>query len=71
MIYMPPNTSDLMMTAGIYGAAPPPLPYAMGRERVGRIIETGPGVSKFSIGDLVMAIIAPTWQSESSAILNF
>jgi NADPH:quinone reductase-like Zn-dependent oxidoreductase len=60
MIYMPLNPSDLMMTAGIYGAAVPPLPYAMGREGVGRIVETGPGVSKFSIGDLVIAITAPT-----------
>ncbi len=62
MVCMPLNPSDLMMTAGIYGAAVPPLPYAMGREGVGRIVETGPGVSKFSIGDLVIAITASTWQ---------
>jgi len=63
MIYLPLNPSDLMMTAGIYGAAPPPLPCAMGREGVGRIIEIGPGVSKFSIDDLVLVVTAPTWQS--------
>ena len=63
MIYMPLNPSDLMVTAGIYGGAPPPLPYAMGREGVGRIVKTGPGVSEFSIDDLVIAITAPTWQS--------
>jgi mitochondrial enoyl-[acyl-carrier protein] reductase / trans-2-enoyl-CoA reductase len=63
MIYMPLNPSDLMVTAGIYGGAPPPLPYAMGREGVGRVIEVGPGVSKLSVGDLVIAITAPTWQS--------
>ena len=63
MIYMPLNPSDLMVTAGIYGGAPPPLPYAMGREGVGRIVEIGPGISEFNIGDLVIAITAPTWQS--------
>ena len=63
MIHMPLNPSDIMMTAGIYGGAPPPLPCAMGREGVGRIIDVGPGVSEFRTGDLVMVITAPTWQS--------
>jgi trans-2-enoyl-CoA reductase len=62
MIYMPLNPSDIMLTAGIYGAVPP-LPYDMGREGVGRIVEIGPGVSGFSIDDLVVPLTAPTWQS--------
>ena len=64
MIHMPLNPSDIMMTAGIYGGAPPPLPCDMGREGVGRISATGPDVSGFSVGDLVVPITAPTWQSK-------
>lgn len=64
MIYMPLNPSDLMMTAGIYGGTPPPLPCAMGREGVGRIAATGPDVADLGVGDLVMPITAPTWQSK-------
>lgn len=62
MIYMPLNPSDLMMTSGVYGGAPPPLPCDMGREGVGRIVETGDGVSDLDIGDLVVAVTGPTWQ---------
>ena len=63
MIYMPLNPSDLMMTGGIYGGAPPALPCDMGREGVGRVVALGPEVSSFSEGDLVMPFTAPTWQS--------
>jgi NADPH:quinone reductase-like Zn-dependent oxidoreductase len=63
MIHMPLNPSDIMMTAGIYGGAPPPLPCDMGREGVGRVAATGSDVSGFSVGDLVVPITAPTWQS--------
>ena len=48
MIYMPLNPSDIMMTEGVYGGAPPPLPCNMGREGVGRIVEVGAGVSGFN-----------------------
>ena len=64
MIHMPLNPSDIMMTAGIYGGALPPLPCAMGREGVGRIVATGPDVGGFSVGALVVPITAPTWQSK-------
>lgn len=69
MIHMPLNPSDLMMTAGIYGGTPPPLPCAMGREGVGRVVATGPDVAGpnfdgLAVGDLVMPITAPTWQSK-------
>jgi mitochondrial enoyl-[acyl-carrier protein] reductase / trans-2-enoyl-CoA reductase len=63
MIHMPLNPSDIMMTAGIYGGAPPPLPCDMGREGVGRVAATGADVAGLSVGDLVMPITAPTWQS--------
>jgi trans-2-enoyl-CoA reductase len=64
MIYMPLNPSDIMMTAGIYGGTPPPLPCDMGREGVGRIVETGDGVSDYAVGDLVVPFTGPTWQSK-------
>ena len=64
MIYMPLNPSDIMMTEGVYGGAPPPLPCNMGREGVGRIVEVGAGVSGFSINDLVVPFTGPTWQSK-------
>lgn len=63
MIHMPLNPSDLMMTGGIYGGAPPALPCDMGREGVGRVVTLGPEVLEFSAGDLVMPFTAPTWQS--------
>ena len=64
MIYMPLNPSDIMMTAGIYGGTPPLLPCDMGREGVGRVVAIGPAVSGFGVGDLVVPITAPTWQSK-------
>jgi len=64
MIYMPLNPSDIMMTEGVYGGAPPPLPCNMGREGVGRVVEVGAGVSGFEINDLVVSFTGPTWQSK-------
>jgi len=63
MLRAPINPSDLLLTTGRYGAAPPPLPYAMGREGVGRIVAVGPGVQTRKVGDLVIPIQAPTWQT--------
>jgi NADPH:quinone reductase-like Zn-dependent oxidoreductase len=63
MILMPLNPSDIMLTEGIYGTIPP-LPCDMGREGVGRIVEMGNGVSGFDVGDLVVPITGPTWQSK-------
>ena len=64
MMYMPLNPSDIMMTAGVYGGAPPPLPCDMGREGVGRVVAVGSEVSGFDIGDLVVSFTGPTWQSK-------
>lgn len=63
MIYMPLNPSDIMMTEGIYGSVPP-LPCDMGREGVGRVTEVGDGVSGLKVGDLVVPVTGPTWQSK-------
>lgn len=63
MIFMPLNPSDIMLTEGIYGTIPS-LPCDMGREGVGRVIEIGNGVSDFEVGDLVVPITGPTWQSK-------
>jgi NADPH:quinone reductase-like Zn-dependent oxidoreductase len=64
MIYMPLNPSDIMMTEGVYGGAPPPLPCNIGREGVGRVVEVGAGVSGFGINGLVVSFTGPMWQSK-------
>ena len=63
MLFMPLNPSDIMLTEGIYGTIPA-LPCDMGREGVGRIVEVGHGVSGLGVGDLVVPITGPTWQSK-------
>lgn len=47
------NFADLMMRMGLYPEAPKP-PFTPGYEIAGTVIETGPGVSSFKVGDRVV-----------------
>ena len=48
------NYADVMARNGIYAAAPP-LPSILGYEAIGTILSVGRDVSKFNIGDRVLA----------------
>lgn len=63
MLRMPINPSDLLQTTGKYGAAPPPLPVHMGREGIGFIEKLGAGITSRKLGDFVIPLVAPTWQT--------
>jgi NADPH:quinone reductase-like Zn-dependent oxidoreductase len=58
------NSGDLLQVAGLYPApagAPADIP---GLEAAGEIVATGPGVSRFSVGDRVMAVVGGGGQGE-------
>lgn len=54
------NFRDLMVVRGGYG---PPVPGALvpGSDGVGRVVETGPGVTRLAIGDRVATSFFPDW----------
>ncbi len=51
------NYADAIMVAGNYQTKPP-FPFSPGLETAGTVAEIGPGVTRFSPGDRVMAILA-------------
>jgi putative PIG3 family NAD(P)H quinone oxidoreductase len=51
------NRPDLMQRAGLY-PPPPGAPATMGLEAAGTVAATGPGVSRWKIGDAVTALLA-------------
>jgi NADPH2:quinone reductase len=50
------NYADAIMVAGQYQTKPP-LPFSPGLETAGVVAACGPGVTRFSVGDRVMAIL--------------
>lgn len=58
---MPIDPADLLMINGRYGELPPELPFTPGVEGLGKVIATGPGVSRFKPGDLVVPLRLGTW----------
>jgi len=54
------NFRDLMVVRGGYG---PPVPGALvpGSDGVGRVVETGPGVTRLAVGDRVATSFFPDW----------
>lgn len=50
------NFADLLQRLGLYGHAPK-LPYIPGFEVAGEVMECGPNVTSFSVGDRVVALI--------------
>ena len=51
------NYFDLLMLVGRYQVKPP-LPFTLGSEASGRIVECGPGVTQQRVGDAVMVAMA-------------
>jgi NADPH:quinone reductase-like Zn-dependent oxidoreductase len=50
--FAPLNLHDLLLVGGTL--VRPPLPFVLGAEGVGRIVEAGPGVDAVAVGDLVV-----------------
>ncbi len=55
VIQTPILPSDLNIVSGTY-AYHPPLPYALGREGVGRVVSVGARVTRVTVGDRVIGI---------------
>jgi putative PIG3 family NAD(P)H quinone oxidoreductase len=51
------NRPDLMQRAGLY-PPPPGAPTTLGLEAAGEVVETGPGVLRWRVGDQVTALLA-------------
>ncbi len=61
------NRADLLQRRGLY-PVPPGAPETMGLECAGIITETGPGVSRWSVGDRVCALLAGGGYGEAVAV---
>jgi len=62
------NGADMLQRRGLYAAphgAPPDIP---GLELAGEVIATGPGTSRFGVGDAVMAVVAGGGQAERACV---
>ncbi len=60
MLAAPINPADLNVIEGKYGTLPD-LPAVIGNEGVGRVVEIGPEVCGFAVGDLVLPMRSGTW----------
>jgi putative PIG3 family NAD(P)H quinone oxidoreductase len=58
------NGADLMQVKGFYPAPPGSPQDIPGMECAGEVIELGPGVKRFAVGDRVMAIVGGGAQAE-------
>jgi len=54
------NFRDLMVVRGGYGPGAP-APFVPGSDGVGKVVEIGPGVSRFAVGDRVATSFFPEW----------
>ena len=62
------NGADMMQRRGLY-PAPPGAPQDIpGLELAGEVIERGPGVERFELGDRVMGIVAGGGQAELAVV---
>lgn len=58
------NAGDLLQRAGFYPAPPGAPADIPGLETSGEVIAVGPGVSRFAVGDRVMAVVGGGGQAE-------
>jgi NADPH2:quinone reductase len=62
------NNADLIQVRGGYPAPPGSPPDIPGLELAGEVIATGPGASRFAVGDRVMAVVGGGAQAELAVI---
>jgi NADPH:quinone reductase-like Zn-dependent oxidoreductase len=55
------NFRDLMVIRGGYGPPGAPTPLVPGSDGVGKVVEAGPGVTRFAVGDRVATSFFPEW----------
>ncbi len=62
------NNADLLQVQGGYPAPPGSPPDIPGLELAGEVVATGPGVTRFSPGDRVMAVVGGGAQAELAVV---
>ena len=62
------NSADLLQVRGFYPAPAGYPPDILGLEMAGEVIGTGPGATRFSTGDRVMAVVGGGGQAEMAVI---
>jgi NADPH:quinone reductase len=62
------NSADLLQVRGFYPAPPGYPPDILGLEMSGEVMATGPGATRFSTGDRVMAVVGGGGQAEMAVI---
>lgn len=62
------NSADLMQRQGLYPAPPGVAADIPGLELAGEVVEAGPGVTRLSLGDRVMAVVAGAGQAELAVV---
>jgi NADPH2:quinone reductase len=62
------NNADLMQVIGLYPAPPGSPPDIPGMEFAGSVVACGPGVTRFAIGDRVMAVVGGGAQAELAVV---
>ena len=62
------NAADLLQRSGRYPAPPGSPPDIPGLELAGEVADTGPGASRFSAGDRVMAVVGGGGQAELAVV---
>ncbi len=62
------NGADIMQRSGLYPAPPGSPPDIPGLELAGEVAATGPGVTRFAVGDRVMAIVGGGGQAELAIV---
>ena len=58
------NAGDLLQVRGLYPAPPGSPADIPGLEAAGTVVATGPGVTRFAVGDRVMAVVGGGGQAE-------
>lgn len=62
------NGADLLQVRGNYPVPPGAPKDILGLELAGEVVEVGPGVQRFGVGDRVMAVVGGGGQAELAAI---
>ena len=62
------NSADLLQARGSYPAPPGSPADILGLEMAGEVVATGPGATRFSPGDRVMAVVGGGGQAEMAVI---